>query len=392
MTLSGFAVHANCHTVGDADPHGEGEVGRVRILVSGGTGLIGSALRRAAESAGHETGLLVRREVSGPRQWHWEPSAGSVPDEAIEWADAVVNLSGASIGRVPWTKSYRRELVLSRVTATRTLVEAIARVADRPSVLVSGSAVGHYGDRPGETLDESSKPGRGFLSYVTRRWEAEAREAEAVTRVATLRTGLVLADGGALGPLMLATRLGVGARVGSGDQIWPWIALDDAAAAILHVITGDVFGPVNLVAPARTTSEEVTRTLADVMHRPHLLVLPAPLLRIPLGPAADELLLLSQHIEPAALLGSGFGFRVPDVREALELAVHGGEPRGSIEVRPPTHQPEPRPREEGAVPQASEDGLANLTVTQLRERAKELGITGYSRRTKAELIEMLRTH
>lgn len=296
----------------------------MHVLVSGGTGMIGSALRRAATAEGHETGLLVRGEPTSPRQWRWDPTTGEVPVEALDWADAVVNLSGASIGRLPWTKRYRRTLVSSRVSATRTLVDAIARAAEPPSVLVNASGAGYYGDRPGEHLEESSRPGRGFLAYLCRRWEAEAREAESVARVATLRTGLVLGRGGALGPLALATRFGLGARVGPGTQIWPWIALDDAASAILHVITGSVAGPVNLAAPAHTTSEEVTRALAATMGRPHLLVLPSPLLRLALGPAADELLLLTQDIEPGALLASGFRFEVPDLRDALARAVRDG--------------------------------------------------------------------
>jgi uncharacterized protein (TIGR01777 family) len=296
----------------------------VRILLSGGTGLIGSALRQAAEEKGHQTGLLVRREPRGAREWRWDASTGTAPRAAIEWADAVVNLSGASIGRLPWTKGYRRELVQSRVEATRALVSAIRDAQEPPSVLVNASGVGFYGDRPGERLDETSRPGRGFLSYLCRRWEAEAREASATTRVVTIRTGLVLADGGALGPLMLATRFGLGARVGPGTQIWPWIALADEVGGILHAVTHEeVSGPVNLVAPARSTSEDVTRALADAMDRPHLFALPSWLLRLPLGPAADELLLLSQHIEPAALLASGYEFAFTDLDAAISTALRG---------------------------------------------------------------------
>lgn len=377
----------------------------MRILVSGGTGMIGTALREAAERAGHETGLLVRGEPEGPRQWRWAPADGQVPDAAIAWADAVVNLSGASIGRLPWTRSYRRELVLSRVTATRTLVEAIHRAVEPPAVLVNASGVGFYGDRPGERLDEHSGPGRGFLAYVCRRWEAEAQEAQDITRVATVRTGLVLGDGGALAPLVLATRFGLGARVGQGTQVWPWVALDDVAGGILHVVASSVSGPVNLVAPAHATSEDVTRALAEVMHRPHRLVLPGPLLRVPLGPAADELLLLSQDVEPAALLRSGYRFRLPDLRAALEVALRGGSSGGSIDPGHPTtppgaapaaekvaeHREEEREPRHGSpsTPQSSSEDLAALTVAELRQRARARGLTGYSRRTKAELIEML---
>src|SRR5690606_3672981 len=309
------------------------------------------------------------------------------------------------IGRLPWTRSYRRELVLSRVTATRTLVEAIHRAVEPPAVLVNASGVGFYGDRPGERLDEHSGPGRGFLAYVCRRWEAEAQEAQDITRVATVRTGLVLGDGGALAPLVLATRFGLGARVGQGTQVWPWVALDDVAGGILHVVASSVSGPVNLVAPAHATSEDVTRALAEVMHRPHRLVLPGPLLRVPLGPAADELLLLSQDVEPAALLRSGYRFRLPDLRAALEVALRGGSSGGSIDPGHPTtppgaapaaekvaeHREEEREPRHGSpsTPQSSSEDLAALTVAELRQRARARGLTGYSRRTKAELIEML---
>lgn len=401
----------------------------MRILVSGGTGRIGTALRSRAERAGHETGLLVRADPAGPRQWRWDPAGGRVPAEAIDWADAVVNLAGASIGRMPWTKGYRRTLVRSRLDSTDTLVTAIARSERPPVVLVSGSAVGYYGDRPGETLTERSTPGRGFMAHLCRRWEAAAREAAPITRVVTLRTGLVLADGGALAPLALATRLGAGARVGPGTQVWPWIAIDDVAGAILHVLGSQLEGPVNLVAPTVSTSEDVTRALARALHRPHLLVLPSAALRIPLGPAADEILLLSQRIEPTALQTSGYRWQVPQLADAIEIAMHGGAAGGWIDTSDPAHDEEvemPRTtapasvqdpgldeqlRDDGASQESAarfsdataaegrmtvgkHDGEAerdqDRSVAELRNRAKELGLSGYSRKTKAELIDLLR--
>lgn len=298
----------------------------MRILVSGGTGLIGTALRERAEAQGHEVGLLVRRDPAGPHQWRWDPAAGRIPDESLAWADGVVNLSGAPLARLPWTRSYRDELRRSRTDAASTIARGVERSDEPPAVVVGGAAVGYYGDRPGELLDESSGRGQGFLARLVEQWEdAAALEGAAAvrTRVATIRTGLVLAPGGgALAPLMLATRFGLAARVGPGTQVWPWVSLADEVGAILHVLThDDVSGPVNLVAPRRSTSEHVTRTLAAAMHRPHLLVLPSALLRVPLGPVADEMLLPSQHIEPTALLRSGYRFEHADLEGAVAAAV-----------------------------------------------------------------------
>lgn len=295
----------------------------MRILLAGGSGLIGRAVEREARRRGDEVGHLVRRDPAGPRQWRWDPGGHRLPDEAIGWADGVVNLAGAPIGRIPWTRRYGAVLLQSRLDATSTIAAAIDRCDRPPSVLVSGSAVGYYGDRPGEQLDERSDPGTGFLAGLCQRWEGAAALRLASTRVATIRTGLVLGPGGALAPLMLATRLGGGARIGSGSQIWPWIALDDTAGAILHVLHTSVSGPVNLVAPATATSEDVTTTLAEVMGRPQLLALPPWLLRLPLGPLADEMLLLTQRIDPAVLTATGYRFTVSELRTAIERAVHG---------------------------------------------------------------------
>ncbi|MFV0252675.1 MAG: TIGR01777 family oxidoreductase, partial [Beutenbergiaceae bacterium] len=316
---------------------GEGQI--VRILLAGGTGMIGTVVQRAAQRAGHEVALLVRTDPPGERQWAWDPIAGLVPAAAIEWADAVVNLAGASIGKMPWTRRYRGELVHSRIDATDTLARAITLAQQPPQVLVNASAVGYYGNRPGELLDESSDPGQGFLSYLTRRWEATAQTAATSTRVVMLRTGLVLGGTGALAPMMLTTKNFLGARIGPGTQLWPWIALDDVVGAILHLIEQPVVGPVNLVAPVATSSAEVTGALAHAMARPHALRLPAGLLRLALGPAADEMLLLSQQITPAALNDSGYRFQFLDVRDAVEVAVTGRA--GTLYLPPEPQVPEP---------------------------------------------------
>jgi uncharacterized protein (TIGR01777 family) len=189
-------------------------------------------------------------------------------------------------------------------------------------VWVSGSATGFYGDRPGEELTEESAAGEGFLAGVVTRWEAATARADAVTRVVHIRTGLVMADGGALAPLKLATRLGAGATIGTGRQQWPWISLEDEARAIVHLLAhSELAGPVNLTGPQAATSADITRALAKEMHRPHLFRLPAWLLRLVLGEPAEEMLLPDQRIVPARLEADGFTFRHATAGDAVAAAV-----------------------------------------------------------------------
>lgn len=294
----------------------------MRILVAGASGLIGSALQQELRADGHEVRTLVRREPRDATEYAWQPADGQVAAEAIEWADGVVSLSGAPLGRLPWTRGYRREIYQSRVSATRTIARAVAAADQPPEVWVSGSATGVYGDRPGEVLTEESTAGEGFLAGVVTRWEAATARADDVTRVVHIRTGLVMADGGALAPLQLATRLGAGAAVGTGRQQWPWISLEDEARAIVHLLAhSSLSGPVNLTGPQAATSADITRTLARELHRPHLFRLPAWLLRLVLGEPADEMLLPDQRIVPARLEADGFTFRHATAQEAVAAAV-----------------------------------------------------------------------
>jgi uncharacterized protein (TIGR01777 family) len=296
----------------------------MRILLAGASGLIGSEIVRRA-TAEHEVRRLVRRAVSGEDEYTWNPIAGHLPAEAIEWADAVISLSGASLARLPWTRRYRDLLRRSRLSTTGTIARAIAVAETPPTAWVCGSAVGYYGDRPGETLTEESRRGRGYLADLVDAWEQATTPARDRTRVVHARTGLVLARGGALKPLMLATRLGLGATVGGGEQMWPWIGLADEARALLHLATASTrSGPVNLVGPEPASSRRITTELALSMRRPYLLRLREFALKAGLGLAADELLLADQHVEPRALLDDGFTFIAPSAEKAVATAVRRG--------------------------------------------------------------------
>lgn len=281
----------------------------MRVLISGASGLIGTELRRQLDAAGHTVVRLVRRETRETGEHRWDPTTLSIHDQLMSQVDAVVNLSGASLARLPWTQSYRKTIVASRVQATRTLTDAMKRVGTRPAVLINASAVGFYGDRPGEVLTESSPVGNGFLAQVVAAWEREAELAPSPVRVVRVRTGLVLARGGALGPLLPVTRLGLAGPLGRGTQHWPWISLHDEAAAIVHLLTSTLSGPVNLVGPTPAPANEVLKGLADALHRPFALPVPRQLLTLALQDAGRDLLLADQRVSAALLQDDGFEFR-----------------------------------------------------------------------------------
>ena len=286
----------------------------MRVLVAGASGFIGTELVQQLEAAGHEVSTLTRGASNGSAH-HWDPSAHELDASLIENADAVVNFAGASISKIPWSASYQREILTSRLDATGTIADAINAATSKPAMLLNASAIGFYGDRPVEPLTEDSVQGNGFLADVVERWEAAANLAD--TRVVTFRTGLVVGHGGAFGPLGFLTRFGLAARIGSGAQHWPWIALHDEAAAIVHLLTSSLEGPVNLQGPVGATSVEITRLLADAMNRPHLWALPEWLVRRTLGTAGQELLLSDQHGVPQKLLADGFEFRYERVSDAI---------------------------------------------------------------------------
>jgi uncharacterized protein (TIGR01777 family) len=290
-----------------------------RVVITGGSGLIGRALTAALRTRGAEV-VCLGRAPTGPDAIAWDPRTGYLDAGVFEGATAVVNLAGRSIAQGRWTARVRAEILESRVRATRLLVNTIAKAHARPAVLVSASAVGYYGDRGDEVLDESSSPGQGFLAGVTQAWEVEARRAEARgVRVVCTRFGIVLArKGGALDPLLPLFRLGVGGPLGSGRQWWSWIHIDDLVAVILAALTTPAMkGPVNVVSPSPTTNREFARALGAVMHRPALLPAPAFAIRLIKGAMADEMILSSQRVVPAKLQAHGFAFHWKELGPAL---------------------------------------------------------------------------
>lgn len=288
------------------------------ILVAGASGFIGRELTRQLVEDGHEVLSLVRRQPKNAGEINWAPSAHMLDSSVMDDVDAVINLSGASIGRLPWTKGYKKQILDSRVQATRTLVEAMARASKPPAVFLSGSAVGIYGDRPGERLTEDSTRGPGFLGDVVEAWEGAAQLRPAKTRLVTFRTGVVIGRGGSLAPVMALTRFGLGTRLGTGGDIWPWISLYDEAAAIRHLLTSTLSGPVNLVAPTPATSDRITSHVAKRMHRWYAFAAPSWAINLALRDAGPALLLSSQQIAPVKLLADGFRFRDNTVEEAID--------------------------------------------------------------------------
>jgi uncharacterized protein (TIGR01777 family) len=294
----------------------------MRVLVTGASGLIGTALVQSLHRDGHEAIALVRRSPQGAGEVPWNPLFVNVPP--FEGADAVVHLAGESIAGGRWTAERKKKIVESRLVGTQNLAESIANATRRPAVLVSASAIGYYGDRGDEVLTESSSSGSGFLAQVARGWEAATEPAaRAGVRVVAPRIGVVLAgQGGALPKMALPFRFGLGGRVGSGKQWMSWITLDDLVRLLVYAVTNELIrGPVNAVSPQSVTNAEFTRTLARVLHRPAIFPAPAFAVRLVLGEMADELLLASQRVEPKVAMESGFRFQYPQLETALGHAL-----------------------------------------------------------------------
>lgn len=293
----------------------------MKVLVSGASGLIGSALVPFLTTGGHTVTRLVRAQ---PRPEaaavQWDPLAGRVELASLEGMDAVVHLAGENIAAGRWTPERKARIRESRVRGTTTLCDALAQLSQPPQVLVSASAIGYYGDRGEEVLREDSAPGTGFLAEVCRAWEdATASAVQKGIRVVQLRIGVVLSPtGGALARMLTPFKLGAGGIIGSGKQYMSWIGIDDLVGAIAHALTTDTLhGPVNAVAPRPVTNAEFTQTLGRVLRRPTWLPMPAFAARLAFGEMADALLLASARVEPARLLASGYAFRHPDLEAAL---------------------------------------------------------------------------
>jgi uncharacterized protein (TIGR01777 family) len=292
----------------------------MRVLITGSHGLIGGALAASLEGDGHSVVRLAR----GPQ---WNPEAGVIDGAVLDGVDGVVHLAGEGIGEHRWSDEHKRRVLDSRVKGTSALAAAIAAAPDatRPRVLVSGSAVGYYGNRGDEPVVEESPPGTDFLAEVCQAWEAATAAAEAAgVRTVRLRTGVVLSGkGGALAKQLLPFKAGVGGKLGSGRQWLSWISIDDEVGAIRHALDHDgVVGPLNATAPHPLTNAQFTKALGHALHRPTVLPIPAAGLRLLFGrQMADEMLLAGQRVLPAKLEATGYAFRHPTVDQALEAVL-----------------------------------------------------------------------
>ncbi|MFN8214804.1 MAG: TIGR01777 family oxidoreductase [Candidatus Nanopelagicales bacterium] len=292
----------------------------MRIGITGASGLIGSALTTHLQQQGHETVAFVRREPRSASEISWQPGKDLEPGR-LSGLDAIVHLAGAGVGDKRWTDSYKEVIRSSRVDGTQTIARAMAAADDGPRVLVSGSAIGYYGDTGDRLTDETGPQGDGFLAGVVRDWEAAAAPAvDAGVRVAFARTGLVVSsDGGAWQRLFPIFRAGLGGKLGSGKQYWSAISLTDEVRALTWLLNNDVEGPVNLVGPHPVTNAEVTRVMGEVLGRPTILPVPAFALKAVLGEFAEDTL-ASQRIDPAVLRSNGFTWLQPDIRAMIATA------------------------------------------------------------------------
>jgi len=297
----------------------------VDVAVTGSHGFIGSALLPALTREGHRPVRIVRGQAAGDDELSWDPEAGTIDADGLEGIGGVVHLAGAGIGDRRWTDARKRLILETRTKGTSLLARTLARLTRPPSTLVSASAIGYYGNRGDEPLDEQSTPGNDFVARVCVQWEgATAPAADAGIRVARTRSGIVLGrDGGVLPRLLLPFRLGLGGRIGSGRQYMSWISIGDEVRAILHALTQDgVAGPVNLTGPAPVTNGEFTETLGRVLRRPTVIPTPLLPLRARYGrELVQHLLVEGQRVLPKRLQATGYAFEHPTLEDALRAAV-----------------------------------------------------------------------
>jgi len=292
----------------------------MKVLVTGASGLVGSALIESLEANGHETAPLPRTRVANGSPY-WDPESGVMDLAGVSDIAAVVHLAGENIASGRWNDRKKARILDSRVKGTKLLSEFFAASKSKPQVIVSASAIGFYGDRGEELLDETSALGGGFLADVVKQWEAATVPAvDAGIRVVNARFGMVLSvAGGALKKMLLPFRMGLGGVIGSGKQYMSWVSIEDLTGMIQYAIANDSLrGPVNFVSPHPVTNHEFTKTLGRAVHRPTVFPMPAFMARLAFGEMADELLLASARVVPGKLLDSGYKFRHPGLRDALE--------------------------------------------------------------------------
>ena len=319
-TLETMFQYRHQRTVADLNTHMKHkDQGTMHIAITGASGLVGKELTPLLTTGGHEVSRLVRR-TPNEGEIRWDPQASTFDASALDGVDAVVHLAGKNIASNRWNAKVKAEIRDSRVGPTRALCEGLARMQNPPKTLVCASAIGFYGDRGDQTLNESAAAGEGYLPEVCQQWEAATQPAsEAGIRVVNLRFGVILSPkDGALKKMLLPFQMGGGGILGSGKQYMSWIAIDDAAGAVLHAImTDDLQGPVNTVAPDSCTNHTFTKTLGRVLSRPTILPMPAFAARLVMGEMADDLLLASTRVEPQRLLETGYEFRQPTLEDAL---------------------------------------------------------------------------
>jgi uncharacterized protein (TIGR01777 family) len=296
----------------------------MRVAVTGASGLIGTALTAALQAGGHDVVRVVRTDNGGPGTVRWDPKAGTIDAAGLAGIEAAVHLAGAGIADHRWTDAYKRELVDSRVQGTSLLARTLAGLEPGPQVLISASGIDYYGDRGDDIVDETAPQGTGFLSDLCQQWEAAADPARAAgLRVAHTRSGIVLsARGGALKKQLPLFKLGLGGRFGSGRQWQSWIAIDDEVGAMVHLLTADVAGPVNLTSPQPVTNAEFAKSLGTVLHRPTIVPVPSFGPKLLVGSELAEVLLFeSKRVVPRVLEASGFRFRYPTLDGALRAVL-----------------------------------------------------------------------